>query len=72
MKASVLDEGIGIRGVIEEVRRIVRVLVEGQESPAERPAVCVVLKEGRGIWVPEYGKRGRDVLKGLECHEGWK
>ncbi len=46
-----------------------RVLVEGQESPAERPAVCVVLKEGRGIGVPEYGKRGRNVLKGVESYE---
>jgi hypothetical protein len=53
----------------EEGRRIVRVLVEGQESPAERPAVCVVLKEGRGIGVPEYGKRGRNVLKGVESYE---
>jgi hypothetical protein len=38
---------------------------EGQESPAEKSADCVVLKEGRGIGVPEYWKRGRDVLKGV-------
>ncbi len=45
---------------------------EGQESPAENPAVCVVLKEGRGIGDPEYDKRDRDVLKRVECHEEWK
>jgi hypothetical protein len=43
---------------------------EGLECPSERPAVCVVLKEGRGIGDPEYGERDRDVLKRVESHKG--
>jgi hypothetical protein len=36
------------------------------------PAVCVVLKEGRGIGVTEDGKRGRDVLRDvLRMEEGY-
>jgi hypothetical protein len=73
-------EGRRIRCVLKEGRRIVEVEVLGEgrrivvgvlmEKGRERPAVCVVLKEGRGIGVPEYGKRDRDVLKRVECHEG--